>query len=179
MRITFPSYAAGTPRRRLIELAATVFLWQASLGIFMLTLVQTYLPQQLNASNAFPGYALASYSLARFLWQVPAGWIADRVGRRLVLAVGIAVGLPVLAAMMLFPNGTLFLAFSGLYGLAAATMWPAFMAHVGDTNEPAKRGQVMHYLNLAQMIGLGVGAMIGVVLGDFVSTRPSSSPAWR
>ncbi len=169
MRISLPLYAAGTHRRRLIELAATVFLWQASLGIFMLTLVQAYLPQHLNTSNAFPGYALASYSLARFLWQMPAGWIADRVGRRLVLAVGIAVGIPVLAAMMLFPSGTLFLAFSGLYGLAAATMWPAFMAHVGDTNEPAKRGQVMHYLNLAQMLGLGVGAMIGVVLGDFVS----------
>jgi MFS family permease len=169
MRVPFPSHTLRFPRGRLVELAATVFLWQASLGIFMLTLVQSYLPQHLNTSNAFPGYALASYSLARFIWQMPAGWIADRVGRRLVLAVGIAIGIPVLAAMMLFPNGTLFLAFSGLYGLAAATMWPAFMAHVGDTNEPSKRGHVMHYLNLAQMLGLGVGAMIGVVLGDFVS----------
>jgi MFS family permease len=158
-----------THRRRLIELAATVFLWQASLGMFMLTLVQNYLPQQLNASNAFPGYALASYSLARFIWQTPAGWLADRFGRRLLLAVGIAIGIPVLGAMMLFPGGTLFLAFSGLYGLAAATMWPAFMAHIGDTNDPAKRGQVMHYLNLAQMLGLGAGAIVGVMLGDFVS----------
>jgi MFS family permease len=169
MRVGIPFLSFKTPRRRLIELAATVFLWQASLGIFMLTLVQSYLPQQLNASNAFPGYALASYSLARFLWQAPAGWLADRFGKRLVLTIGIAIGIPVLAAMMLFPGGTLFLGFSGLYGLAAATMWPAFMAHIGDTNDPAKRGQVMHYLNLAQMLGLGTGAIIGVMLGDFVS----------
>ncbi len=169
MRVTFPSRTLRFPRGRFVELAATVFLWQASLGIFMLTLVQAYLPQHLNTSNAFPGYALACYSLARFVWQMPAGWIADRVGRRLVLVAGIAVGIPVLCAMMLFPSGTLFLAFSGLYGLAAATMWPAFLAHVGDTNEPSRRGHVMHYLNLAQMLGLGVGAIIGVVLGDFVS----------
>lgn len=152
----------------MLELAATVFLWQASLGIFMLTLVQKYLPQ-IDASAALPGYALASYSLARFLWQTPAGWLADRFGRRLVLAVGIAIGIPVLGAMMLFPGGHRFLIFSGLYGLAAATMWPAFLAHVGDTNEPSRRGHVMHCLNLAQMLGLGVGAVIGVMLGDFVS----------
>jgi MFS family permease len=153
----------------MLELAATVFLWQASLGIFMLTLVQNYLPQKLDSSAAFPGYALASYSLARFLWQMPAGWLADRFGRRLVLAIGIAVGIPVLGAMMLFPSGHLFLVFSALYGLAAATMWPAFLAHVGDTNEPAQRGRVMYLLNIAQMLGLGAGVMVGMLLGDFVS----------
>jgi MFS family permease len=153
----------------MLELAATVFLWQASLGIFMLTLVQNYLPQKLDSSAAFPGYALASYSLARFLWQMPAGWLADRFGRQPVLAIGIAVSIPVLGAMMLFPSGHLFLVFSGLYGLAAATMWPAFLAHVGDTNEPAQRGRVMYLLNIAQMLGLGAGVMVGMLLGDFVS----------
>jgi MFS family permease len=169
MRIAVPSFALKIPRGRVLELAATVFLWQASLGIFMLTLVQNYLPQQLNTSTAFPGYALASYSLARFLWQAPAGWLADRFGRRLVLATGIAVGMPVLGAMMLFPSGHLFLIFSGLYGLAAATMWPAFLAHVGDTNEPSERGRVMYWLNFGQMLGLGAGVMVGMLLGDFVS----------
>ena len=157
------------PQGHMLELAATVFLWQASIGIFLLTLVQQYLPQELGTSTAFPGYALASYSLARFLWQAPAGWIADRMGRRLVLAVGIAVGIPVLGAMMLVPNGQLFLVFSALYGLATATMWPAFLAHVGDSHDEANRGRVMHYLNMAQMLGLGLGTITGVMLGDFVS----------
>jgi len=169
MSISVPSFALRIPRGRMLELAATVFLWQASLGIFMLTLVQNYLPQKLDSSAAFPGYALASYSLARFLWQMPAGWLADRFGRRPVLAIGIAVSIPVLGAMMLFPSGHLFLVFSGLYGLAAATMWPAFLAHVGDTNEPAQRGRVMYLLNIAQMLGLGAGVMVGMLLGDFVS----------
>ena len=169
MSISAPSFALRIPRGRMLELAATVFLWQASLGIFMLTLVQNYLPQKLDSSAAFPGYALASYSLARFLWQMPAGWLADRFGRQPVLAIGIAVSIPVLGAMMLFPSGHLFLVFSGLYGLAAATMWPAFLAHVGDTNEPAQRGRVMYLLNIAQMLGLGAGVMVGMLLGDFVS----------
>ncbi len=169
MRIGIPSFALKIPRGRILELAAVVFLWQASLGIFMLTLVQNYLPQKIDSSAALPGYALASYSLARFIWQMPAGWLADRFGRRIVLATGIAIGMPVLGAMMFFPNAHLFLAFSGLYGIAAATMWPAFLAHVGDTNEPAQRGRVMYWLNFGQMLGLGAGVVVGMLLGDFVS----------
>jgi MFS family permease len=164
-----PSFRSRIPPARSLELAATVFLWQASIGIFMLTLVQKYLTQQLDASAAFPGYALASYSAARFLWQPPAGWLADKFGRRLVIAIGIATGIPILGMMMLLPSANLFLVFSALYGLSAATMWPAFLAHVGDTHEPARRGRVLFCLNVAQMLGLGAGVFVGVMLGDLVS----------
>ena len=58
------------------ELALTVTLWQASSGVFLLSLVQQYLPQQLEANAAFPGYALAIYAAGRFLLQAPAGWLA-------------------------------------------------------------------------------------------------------
>ena len=156
-------------RLRTWDLVFAVFLWQASLGIFFLSLVQQYLRQELGASAAFPGYALASYSLARFLWQTPAGWLADRFGRRLILSIGIATGIPTLALMMALPDKNLFLVFSGLYGLSAATMWPALLAHVGDTHEPARRGHALHFLNLAQMLGLLTGTMVGVFLGDLVS----------
>ena len=154
---------------RLSELALTLFLWHASLGIFFLSLVQEYLPKELGAAPAFPGYALAVYSLARFLWQPPAGWLADRVGRRPVLLVGVATAIPILVLMMQVREGHLFLLFSALYGLSAATMWPAFLARVGDTHEPSKRAQTMHILNLAQLSGLGVGAVAGVTLVGFIS----------
>ncbi len=69
-----------------IELAVTVLLWQASTGVFLLSIVQQYLPDQLEANAAFPGYALAAYAAARFLLQAPAGWLAakpaDKKSRR-------------------------------------------------------------------------------------------------
>lgn len=151
------------------ELVLTLFLWHASLGIFFLSLVQEYLPEELGASPAFPGYALAAYSLARFLWQPVAGWLADRVGRRPVLLVGVATAIPILVLMMQVREGHLFLLFSALYGLSAATMWPAFLARVGDTHEPSRRARTMHMLNLAQLSGLGVGTVVGVTLVGFIS----------
>ncbi len=156
-------------RLRVLELAAVVFLWQAAVGVYLLSLVQQYLPQELHTGRAYPGYAMACYGVAKFLWQPGAGWIADRFGRRVTMVAGIAISLPVLALMMEVPDERAFLALSGLLGLGAATMWPAFMAHVGETTPHARRGRTMALVNIAQMGGLGAGTFLGVMMVDFVT----------
>lgn len=152
-----------------IELALTVLLWQASTGVFLLALVQQYLPDQLDANAGFPGYALAIYAAARFLLQTPAGWLADRLGRRRTLTLGIAVALPSIFLMLQVQDATSFLAFSALYGAGSAAIWPAIMAYVADTNETSTRGRTLHVLNISQLIGLGMGTMAGVTLTDLIS----------
>ncbi len=159
----------GQYPRPVIELAITVFLWQASTGVFLLSLVQQYLPQHLEASAAFPGYALAIYAAGRFLLQAPAGWLADRLGRRRTLTLGIALSLPSVYLMLQVQDAFSFLAFSGLYGVGSAAIWPAIMAYVGDTHQPAVRGRTLNLLNLSQLVGLGIGTMVGTTLLDLIS----------
>jgi MFS family permease len=154
---------------RLLELAGIVFLWQAAVGVYFLSLVQQYLPQALDSGAAYPGYAMASYGVAKFLWQTPAGAIADRCGRRVTMVAGIALSVPILSFMMTVPDEQAFLVFSALLGVAAATMWPAFVAHVGETTPHATRARTMSVLNLAQMAGIGIGTVAGVVMVDFVT----------
>jgi MFS family permease len=156
-------------RVALLELAFTVLLWQASVGIFLLSLLQKYLPEELGASAAFPGYAMATYGLAKFVCQTPAGWLADRIGRRLTLSLGAFLALPAVLLMMEVREVHLFLAFSALYGLSGAAIWPALMAHVGDTHDPTQRGQAMNKLNIAQLTGLGLGTAAGTFLVDHIS----------
>jgi len=156
-------------RLRLFELAAVVFLWQAAVGIYVLSLVQQYLPQALHTGLAFPGYAMASYGVAKFAWQPIAGWIADRAGRRVTMIAGMALSAPVLALMMMVPDERAFLAFSAVLGIGAATMWPAFMAHVGETTPRSRRTGTMSVLNIAQMGGIGIGTLAGVLMVDFVT----------
>ncbi|MDP9235805.1 MAG: MFS transporter [Chloroflexota bacterium] len=154
---------------RVLELAIVVFLWQAAVGVYFLSLVQQYLPQALHTGLAFPGYAMASYGVAKFAWQPAAGWIADRIGRRVTMVAGMAISGPVLALMMQVPDERAFLAFSALLGIGAATMWPAFMAHVGDTTPRGRRTRTMSMLNVAQMSGIGIGTLGGVLMVDFVT----------
>jgi len=101
-------------RMRVLELALVVFLWQGAVGVYFLSLVQQYLPHELHTGLAFPGFAMASYGIAKFLWQTPAGWAADRIGRRITMVAGMAFSLPVLALMMEVPDERAFLAFSAL-----------------------------------------------------------------
>jgi MFS family permease len=152
-----------------VELALTVLLWQASAGVFLLSLVQQYLPEELEANAAFPGYALAIYAAGRFLLQAPAGWLADRFGCRRTLTLGIAIALPSVFLMFQVRDPASFLAFSALYGAGSAAIWPSIMAYVGDTHEPAQRGRVLNMLNIAQLLGLGMGTMAGVTLTDLIS----------
>ncbi len=159
----------ATQNRHTLELGMTVLLWQASTGVFLLALVQQYLPQQLDANAAFPGYALAIYAATRLVLQAPAGWLADRLGRRETLTMGIAVSLPSVLLMLQVRDPASFLAFSALYGAGSAAVWPAMMAYVGDTQEASTRGRTLNTLNLSQLIGLGIGAMVGVTLTDFIS----------
>ena len=90
---------ALSERAPLLELTFTVLLWQASVGIFLLSLLQKYLPEELGASAAFPGYAMASYGLAKFVCQTPSGWLADRIGRRLTLSLGAFLALLAVGAV--------------------------------------------------------------------------------
>src|SRR3990170_2080570 len=164
LRSTLPQRAGHLP-----ELALTVVLWQGSVGIFLLSLVQKYLPEELGASAAFPGYAMAAYGMAKFVAQTPAGWLGDRLGRRLVLSLGAFLALPALVLMMQVRHAYDFLAFSALYGLSGAAIWPALLAHVADTFEPSGRGKAVNLLNMAQMAGLGLGVVLGIFLVDFIS----------
>lgn len=157
--------------RQVAELALTVLLWQASTGVFLLSLVQQYLPQHLEANAAFPGYALAIYAGGRFLLQAPAGWLADRIGRRRTLTLGIAISLPSVFLMLQVQEPASFLAFSGLYGAGSAAIWPSIMAYVGDTQEPGARGRTLNLLNVSQLVGLGIGTMAGVTLIDLISYK--------
>jgi len=151
------------------QLSLTVFLWQASIGVFMLSLAQQYLPEQLEANPAFPGYALAIYAGARFVCQTPIGWLSDRIGRRRTLTFGIGVSLLSVILMFQVQNPMSFLVFSALYGVGAAGVWPAIMACVGDTHEPDKRARVLNMMNLVHLVGLGVGTLAGVTLIDVIS----------
>lgn len=145
-------------------LALAIFLVQVALGILLFATFQQWVPAELGASDAWGGYLLGAYGGARFLFETPTGAISDRIERRLGLLLGFALMLPAIATMALARNEHLFLPLAAALGFATAFLWPATYAIAADLYEPGRRGKVIGFLNLAQLLGFGAGALAGAFM---------------
>ena len=112
------------------------------------------------------GVAIAVYGLARFLVAVPAGQLADRLGRRNVLALG---GLITAA-------GNLLCAYAGDFGTFVAGRFiagagAAFVVNTGqivlaDITTPVERGRVMAVYQGTFLFAVSVGPLPGGLLAE-------------
>ena len=151
-------------------LAATVLFSQIALGIVLFSIFQEFVPFKLEARDAWTGYLLAIYGGSRFIFEPFAGAISDRVERKLGMILGLILMLTGLALMGLFWNAYAYLAFSGVLGLATAFLWPAIYAISADFYSSSERGKAVGFLNSAQLIGFGFGALLGAFLVNQLPT---------
>ena len=66
---------------RTAELTLTMLLWQASTGVFLIAIVQQYLPQQLDANAAFPVPSEVQASRCQLTQEAPRCRFPDRSSR--------------------------------------------------------------------------------------------------
>ncbi len=145
-------------------LGVAIFLVQVAVGILLFATFQEWVPTALGTSDAWGGYLLAAYGGARFIFETPTGAISDRIERRFGLLAGFVLMIPAIGLMMFVRNEYAFLAFAAQLGFATAFLWPAAYAISADLYPPDRRGKVIGFLNLAQLLGFGVGALTGAFL---------------
>ena len=152
-------------------LAFVVLLVQIALGILLFATFQEWVPSELGAGDQWGGYLLGAYGGARFLSEAPTGAVSDRIERRVGLLAGFALMFPVIVLMAFARTEWAFLAFSAMLGFATAFFWPATYAMSADLYPPERRGKVIGFLNVAQLLGFGIGALSGA----FLVIGPSSA----
>ena len=117
----------------------------------------------------------SAYMAANFLFQVPAGWASDRVGRKPLLVGGLLVHV-VTSLLYLNAHGSWeFGALRFIDGIAAAANMPAARAYIMDTVPAARRGQAFGLLGAAFNGGMMFGPAIGGFLGGFTGMN---GPFW-
>ena len=110
------------------------------------------------------GLTIAIYGLARFLVNLPAGRLADRLGRRPTLAIG---GLVVVAgnlACAVAPGYFSFLAARFVAGAGAALILTASQIVLADISTPERRGRIMSVYSGAFAFAVGIGPYPGGLL---------------
>lgn len=119
---------------------------------------------RLGASPTTIGLLFASFGVTLLGFSVPMGAVSDRIGRKLVLVVGL-LALAASTVLFAFAQSLAWLFAARLVqGAADAVTWVVGFALIADLYGPAERGRVMGVV----MAGPSVGFMIGPSLGGWL-----------
>lgn len=123
------------------------------------------------------GWLSVVYALACLACQYPAGRLADRIGGRIVLAVGF--GLMALSALACREAASPLGLYGGrfLQGAGEAPVWSLAPALLGR-RYPARRGWAMGLYNAAFHIGLMAGPALGAILAALDGFDPFLVFCW-
>ncbi len=160
-----PARFSTAQKKLLLALASAVGL--RMLGLFLVLPVFTLYGLQFTHSRFLVGFAFGCYGLAMACLEIPLGRLSDRIGRRKVLLIGMAVfsvGSFLCAAPAWFPPsmriGELILA---RFIQGVGTITSTAFATVADNIPAERRSTAM------AVIGIPIGAsfMLGVIGGPF------------
>ncbi len=140
-------------------------------GIEAMALLPLYLTEVLGSSVTLVGAVISTYLIVDIVTRTPAGWFADRWGRKPVLLFGIILSIVPLIFMMRVATAHSFLLLNGLNGVGAGCIWPAIYAGVADTYRRGRRGLIMGVLSTVMLGGLALGPITGNLLLGLTSYR--------
>ncbi len=157
--------------RNRIFLALCVLILVNQLGFGIITPVLPAYARSFGLDAAAVGLVIGIYGLARFVANVPAGWLAERRGRRSVLILGTAITSVASVLVALSANLPQLLAFRLLAGLGAATVLTGGQIMVGDLATAENRGRMMSTYQGFFLVGVGLGPAPGGFLADHFGIR--------
>jgi DHA1 family multidrug resistance protein-like MFS transporter len=129
--------------------------------------------RDLGASGLELGMIFSGYALARFILTPFIGRSSDRRGRKVFLAVGLALysGFSLLY-IWASTAGQLILVRS-LHGASAGLVIPVAQAYIGDISPPGKESSFMGTFTVSTFAAFGIGPLVGGPLADrFGMTAP-------
>ena len=119
-----------------------------------------------GVSQALIGLTIAIYGLARFTASVPAGWLADRAGRRWSLAAGGAITVAGNLICGLAPTYEVFLLGRFVAGSGAAMVLTSGQVILADITTPETRGRTMALYTAVFLFAVGIGPLPGGILAE-------------
>ena len=131
------------------------------LGLGVIIPVRALYAREIGLSLAGIGAMASSFLLFNTLGQVPFGWLTDRLGRKPLIAAGIAVEVVIAVLYLVVAEPWTFIVLRALEGLAAAAIGPAARAYIADVTPPERRGEAYGLLGATFSGGILLGPAIG------------------
>lgn len=129
-------------------------------GAVTFSLLPTYGRTVLNFAVEWTALALSVHYLVDNLLRPIAGWLADKLGQRVLILTGFAISTVSLIWMMHTRSLYGLLGSAALYGLGMTPIWPSAFSGIGLGTPQHKRASFMGYLYIFWLLGTGAGPVI-------------------
>ncbi len=135
----------------------------------MQPVLSVYANEEINLSEVSVGLLFTAQGIVTLLATIPMGTIADQVGRKPMIILGMIVH-AIAAMLVIFSGGFWLLLLAMTFrGLGRATSNPSITAMFSGLVPVSKRGRGMGIFSIFQNVGLVAGATVGGLLYDFSS----------
>src|SRR5262245_16280810 len=131
------------------------------MGSSMVTPSLTLYARDIGADGFLVGAVIAGFAIGRLVFDLPAGFLADRlgIGRTMILGLGVLAGASTLAGFA--PNYGVLLSARVLEGIGSSIYVSAAVVYVLLSSDAAKRGTSIGSYQSILMAGPIVGPVVG------------------
>jgi predicted MFS family arabinose efflux permease len=147
------------------------FLWVGILinrvGTFVFPLLALYLTQRRGFSDPQVGFTIALYGVGNAIGSHLGGWLADRLGRRTTMLLGLSSGAIAMVALGLAESRPIVALCTFALGLVGDSHRPAMQAMVADLVPPADRARAYGLVYWVLNLGFAFAAMLAGFLVTF------------
>src|SRR5438093_179145 len=147
--------------------AISVAHWVSHFHLFVLPMLFPFLKQQLGVGYIELGFALTVFGVVSGLTQAPIGYLADHIGARKVLLIGLCLGGLALILLGLHLSYTSLVICAALLGLANSVYHPADYAILAAHMDEARMGRAFSVHTFAGFLG---GAVAPAIMAALVAT---------
>ena len=168
-----PELTSAARKRAMVVCVAAAFL--TLLDVNIVTVALPSMEPALHMSSADATWAIAGYTLAFGLTLIPAGRLADEIGRKKLFIWGMALFaltglLSGMATNALWMDGTRL-----ARGVAAGLVAPQVIGYIQQMYPPIKRGRAFGYYGAT----VALSTAIGPLLGGLILQAFGTGDGWR
>jgi MFS family permease len=164
--LTAPQQAKADTSLRTLA-AISVAHWVSHFHLFVLPMLFPFLKEQLGVGYIELGFALTVFGIVSGLTQAPIGYLADHIGARKVLLIGLTVGGLALIMLGLHLSYVSLIVSAALLGLANSVYHPCNYAILSTHMDKARMGRAFSVHTFAGFLG---GAVAPAIMAALVAT---------